>query len=365
MELFNKGDKAYLLLADGTVYEGRSFGKKGTVVGEVVFTTGMVNYQETFTDPSHYGQIVLQTFPLVGNAGINDEDYDTSKSYISGYIVREWCNTPSNFRSQGDINDFLVNQNVIGIHSIDTRSLTKKIRECGVMNGVITTDDVYAKKDEFLGMISSHKENTIDEVCISKTAEYKSENSKYRVVLMDFGYKRGIKDSLLARGCDVVVMPYNSTAEQIKAQSPDGIVVSNGPGDPAQNKSAIENMKEIIALGIPVFGISMGHQIIALANGAKTHKLSYGHRGGNQPVVDLGTGRTYVTSQNHGYVVDTDSIDNSIAEVSHINANDKTCEGIRYKNAKVITVQFYPDMQGGANDTVYLFDEFIGLMEEK
>ncbi len=366
MELFNKGDKAYLMLADGTVFEGRSFGKKGTVVGEVVFTTGMVNHQETFTDPSHYGQIVVQTFPLIGNAGINDEDYDTDKSYINGYVVREWCNTPSNFRSQGSINDLLEKNGVVGIHSIDTRSLTKKIRECGVMNGVITTEDINSKKDELMALISSFKtEASVVNTGVSEAEEYKSENSKYKVVLMDFGYKRGLKESLLSRECDVVVMPYNSTADEIKSQSPDGIVVSNGPGDPAESKAVIENIKEILKLGIPVFGISMGHQLIALANGAVTRKLSYGHRGGNQPVVDLKTGRTYVTSQNHGYVVETDSVDKKIAEVSHVNANDKTCEGIRYKNAKVITVQFYPDMQGGPNDTVYLFDEFIGLMEEK
>ena len=366
MALFNKSEKAYLLLADGTVLEGQSFGAKGTVIGEVVFTTGMTGYQETLTDPSYYGQIVVQTFPLIGNYGVNREDFESKKSYVSGYIVREWCNTPSNFRSEGNVNNFIAEQNIIGIHSIDTRSLTRKIREYGVMNGAITTEDVYSKKEELLKQIREYTiRDAVHTVSVTEANEYKSENSKYRVVLIDLGYKRNIRQELLKRGCDVIVVPDRTTAEEIKKINPDGIMLSNGPGDPAENTEVIKNVVEISKLGIPIFGICMGHQIMALAHGAKTEKLKYGHRGANQPVIDLKLDKTFVTSQNHGYAVVNDSVDTSIAEVSHINANDKTCEGVRYKNAKAFTVQFHPEAHGGPLDTAYLFDEFIKLMEEK
>lgn len=366
MALFNKSDKAYLLLADGTVLEGQSFGAKGTVIGEVVFTTGMTGYQETLTDPSYYGQIVVQTFPLIGNYGVNREDFESKKSYVSGYIVREWCNTPSNFRSEGDINDFIAEQNIVGIHSIDTRSLTRKIREYGVMNGCITTEDVYAKKDELLKLISAYTiKDAVHTVTVPDINEYKAENSRFKVVLIDLGYKRNIREELLSRGCDVVVVPDRTTADEIKKINPDGIMLSNGPGDPAENTEVIRNVAEIAKLDIPIFGICMGHQIMALAHGARTEKLKYGHRGANQPVIDLRLDKTFVTSQNHGYAVVNESVNTEIAEVSHINANDKTCEGVRYKNAKAFTVQFHPEAHGGPLDTSYLFDEFIKLMEEK
>lgn len=366
MSLFNKSEKAYLLLEDGTILEGRSFGAKGTVIGEVVFTTGMTGYQETLTDPSYYGQIVIQTFPLIGNYGVNSEDFESEKSYMSGYVVREWCNTPSNFRSEGDIDSFIKNQNIIGIHSVDTRSLTRKIREYGVMNGMITTENVHEKKDELMKLVKAFSiKDAVRNVSIKEKKEYKAENSKYKVVLIDLGYKRNIRQELLKRGCDVIVVPDRTTAEEIKALAPDGIMFSNGPGDPAENIQVIENAAMISKLGIPVFGICMGHQIMALAHGARTEKLKYGHRGANQPVIDLKLDKTFVTSQNHGYAVVNDSVDTDIAEVSHINANDKTCEGIRYKNIKAFTVQFHPEAHGGPLDTAYLFDEFIKLMEEK
>ena len=366
MALFNKSEKAYILLADGTVLTGQSFGAKGTVIGEVVFTTGMTGYQETLTDPSYYGQIVVQTFPLIGNYGVNKEDYESTKSYVSGYIVREWCNTPSNFRCEGNIDDFLKEQNIIGIHSIDTRSLTRKIREYGVMNGAITTEDVFAKKDELLKLINAYTiKDAVHTVTVPEKCEYKAENSKYKVVLIDLGYKRNIREELLKRGCDVIVVPDRTTAAEIKEIAPDGIMLSNGPGDPSENTEVIKNVAEISKLGIPIFGICMGHQIMALAHGAKTEKLKYGHRGANQPVIDLALDKTFVTTQNHGYAVLNDSVDTSIAEVSHINANDKTCEGVRYKNEKAFTVQFHPEAHGGPLDTSYLFDEFVKLMEEK
>ncbi len=366
MSLFNQGDKAYLLLADGQIFEGRSFGAKGTVIGEVVFTTGLTGYQETLTDPSYYGQIVTQTFPLIGNYGVNDSDYESAKSYVSGYIVREWCNTPSNFRMEGNVNDFLLKHNIIGIHNIDTRRLTRTIREVGVMNGVITTEDVYSKKSELLEKINAYEiKDAVKKVTNSETLTYSDDNPKYKVALFDFGYKRNIRNELVKRGCEVVVVPANTTANEIKKIAPDGIMFSNGPGDPSENTEIIENIKEIAKLDISIFGICLGHQLMALANGARTEKLKYGHRGANQPVIDVLSGRTYVTSQNHGYAVVGDSLDSSVGLVSHINANDKTCEGIRYKNIKAFTVQFHPEAHGGPLDTAYLFDEFIKTMDKE
>ena len=366
MSLFNMGKKAYLMLADGQVFEGRSFGAEGTVIGEVVFTTGLTGYQETLTDPSYYGQIVTQTFPLIGNYGVNSQDNESAKSYVTGYIVREWCNAPSNFRCEGNINDFLKDHNIVGINNIDTRRLTRTIREVGVMNGVITTEDVYAKKEELLEKIRAFSvRDAVKSVTNTETLTYEPEEKKYRVVLFDFGYKRNIRQELIKRGCEVIVVPANTTAEQVKELAPDGIMLSNGPGDPAENVEIIENIKDIEKLGIPIFGICLGHQLMALANGGRTEKLKYGHRGANQPVIDLESGLTYVTSQNHGYAVIGDSIDSSVGQVSHINANDKTCEGIRYTSVNAFTVQFHPEAHGGPLDTSYLFDEFVKNMEKE
>lgn len=366
MALFKSGEKAYLLLANGQIFEGKSCGAKGTVVGEVVFTTGLTGYQETLTDPSYYGQIVTQTFPLIGNYGVNGSDNESAKSYVSGYIVREWCEQPSNFRCEGNVNDFLKEHNIIGICNIDTRRLTRMIREVGVMNGVITTEDVYSKKDELMAQIKAFTvKDAVKSVTNSEVLTYEPENKKYKVVLFDFGYKRNIRQELVKRGCEVVVVPADTTAEEIKKIAPNGIMFSNGPGDPAENVQIIENIKEIQKLNIPIFGICLGHQLMALANGGKTEKLKYGHRGANQPVIDLESGLTYVTSQNHGYAVIGDSIDSSVGHVSHINANDKTCEGIRYTSANAFTVQFHPEAHGGPLDTAYLFDEFVARMEKE
>lgn len=366
MSLFNLGKKAYLMLADGQVFEGRSFGAEGTVIGEVVFTTGLTGYQETLTDPSYYGQIVTQTFPLIGNYGVNSQDSESAKSYVSGYIVREWCNQPSNFRCEGNVNDFLKEHNIIGIHNIDTRRLTRLIRETGVMNGVITTENVYEKKDELLEQVKAYSvKDAVKSVTDSERHTYSAESPKYKVALFDFGYKRNIRQELVKRGCEVVVVPAYTTAEEIKELAPDGIMFSNGPGDPAENTEIIANIREIQKLGIPIFGICLGHQLMALANGGKTEKLKYGHRGANQPVIDLESGLTYVTSQNHGYAVVGDSIPAEVGHVSHINANDKTCEGIRYTAVNARTVQFHPEAHGGPLDTAYLFDEFIDTMEKE
>ena len=354
------------MLENGRIFEGVSFGAKGTSFGEIVFTTGMTAYQETLTDPSYYGQIVMQTFPLIGNYGVNSEDFESDRSSVSGYIVREWCNAPSNFRCEGNIDDYLKKHGIIGIHTIDTRCLTKMIRESGVMNGVITTENVYDRKEEFLEKIKAYRIKDAIKNCTVKEPQYfPAENGKYHVVLFDFGYKYSIRRDLVSLGCNVTVVPAYTSPEEIKKLSPDGIMLSNGPGDPAENTGIIKNLAEIRKLGIPIFGICLGHQLMALAGGAKTEKLKYGHRGANQPVLDVALGKTFVTSQNHGYAVINDSINKDIAEISHINANDKTCEGIRYKDQPCFTVQFHPEAHGGPQDTTYLFNRFMDMVKAK
>lgn len=365
MALIKNATPAWLVLADGQIFKGKSFGETGTVIGEVVFTTSMTGYQETLTDPSYYGQIVTQTFPLIGNYGVNSADFESDKSYVSGYIVREWCNTPSNFRCENTIEDFLKKNHIIGLYDIDTRCLTRTLREAGVMNGAITTENPEENLNILLEKIRNYAVlNAVNHVTNSKIFSYMPEQKKYQVVLFDFGYKRNIRQELVNRNCEVIVVPANTTAEEIKKLNPDGIMLSNGPGNPAENIEIIANLQEIAKLNIPIFGICLGHQLMALAHGAKTEKLKYGHRGANQPVIDLASGKTYVTSQNHGYAVIGDSLNPEIAEVSHINANDKTCEGVCYKAINAFTVQFHPEAHGGPLDTAYLFDEFISRMQK-
>lgn len=362
--IFENTKKASLVLANGTVFEGRAFGADGSVVGEIVFTTAMVGYQETLTDPSYCGQIVTQTFPLIGNYGVNKADPESNGSVVSGYIVREHCEDPSNFRCEGGLDDYLKKYGIIGIYDIDTRHLTRIIRESGVMNGAIVHGDY--DKESLLEEIHAYTVgNVVPKVSVKEKEFYPAENPKYNVVLMDYGYKFNIRRELLKRGCNVTVMPWNASADEIKAIKPDGIMLSNGPGDPADNVIPIHTLRELIPAQIPTFGICLGHQLLALANGAKTEKLKYGHRGGNQPVKDLALDRTFVTSQNHGYAVVNDSVPPEAGVVSHINGNDGTCEGVRYCNAPAFTVQFHPEACGGPKDTAYLFDEFIKLMEDK
>lgn len=358
--------KAWLVLADGEVLEGRSFGADGTVIGEVVFTTGMTGYQEVLTDPSYYGQIVTQTYPLIGNYGINYDDMESDKSWVSGYIVREWCRTPSNFRSAKTVDTFLKEQNVIAIEGINTRKLTKKLREAGVMNGAITTEYSPENKEELLKKIRAFAVvDAVKAVSCTQNKVYAAEQEKYRVMLMDFGFKRNIVRSLVSRGCTVTVVPGYTSAEEIQAMQPDGIMLSNGPGDPAENTEIIANIGKLLQTGIPIFGICLGHQLTALATGANTIKLKYGHRGGNQPVRDVDSDRTYITSQNHGYAVDGDSFDTSLGHISHVNANDNTVEGIRYSKYNCFTVQFHPEASAGPKDTGILFDEFMDMMKSK
>lgn len=351
-------EKAYIVLEDGTVFEGKRFGSSQNMIGELVFSTGMCSYTETLTDPSYAGQIVMQTFPLIGNYGVIHEDFE-GKSAVRGYVVREYSKTPSNFRSDGEINDFLIANGIPGIYGIDTRELTKIIRERGVMNAYIC-DEVPTDLSE----IKNYKiENAVESVTSKDFETYlstSSEGEKYFVVLVDYGAKKNIIRSLCKRGCKVRVVPSTTEAEEILSLCPDGVMLSNGPGDPAENVFCIEQIKMLMRK-VPIFGICLGHQLMALANGAKTEKLKYGHRGGNQPVRDITTGRTYITSQNHGYAVVSDSI--SGGTLRYVNANDGTCEGIDYKDKNAFSVQFHPEACGGPHDTEFLFDRFIDMMK--
>ena len=352
----------FLVLENGKVFKGKSFGATGDVTGEVVFVTSMTGYLETLTDKSYYGQIVVQTFPLIGNYGVIPSDFESSAPSLKAYIVKHWCQEPSNFRSEGDLDTFLKKHNIIGLYGIDTRALTKIIREAGVMNGIITsnTDNV-----DFESLKGYKADEAVPSVSTKENTYSKADNGKYKVVMWDFGAKENIRRELLKRGCDVITIPYNTSAEDIVKLSPDGIMLSNGPGDPTDNPGVISELKKLIDKKIPTFGICLGHQLLALANGAKTEKLKYGHRGANQPVRHIETGRVYITSQNHGYSVISDSMPKDIAEISFTNANDNTCEGINYKNTPAFTVQFHPEASAGPLDTSFLFDKFIGLMGGK
>ena len=373
----NNQTTARLILSDGSEFLGKSFGKRGTAVGEIVFTTSMTGYLETLTDPSYFGQIVVQTFPLIGNYGVSEADSESKKAWPSGYVVRELCQNPSNFRSQKSLNQWLGEQGVLSIWGIDTRKLTRKIREKGVMNCAITTEK-YIDKSDILNRIRKFKiKDAIKSVSTKTQREYQDfsniskpfekyigQKKNFKICLMDFGAKQNIIRSLLQRGASVITLPHNATAQQIKRLKPDGIMLSNGPGDPAENVEIVSNLKKIQKLGVPIFGICLGHQLLALANGAKTKKLKYGHRGANQPVIDKTLGKTFITSQNHGYAVVEESLEQDVATVSHYNANDKTCEGIEYKKIPAFTVQFHPEACAGPLDTSYLFDRFFRLIEK-
>ena len=350
--------KAYLTLADGTVYEGYSFGAEGTCTGELVFTTGMCGYIETLTDPSYAGQIVMQTFPLIGNYGIIPADFEGS-SFVRGYVVREYCDTPSNFRCEMTLDQFLKENSILGIYGIDTRDINRKISEYCVMNAVIST-----APEKNTGGIEAYRvsETIVSDVSTEEVSSACSGEARYKVVLIDYGAKNNIRNELVKRGCEVTTVPYDTPAEKILDMDPDGIMLSNGPGDPADNTYSIEQISKVMGKK-PVFGICLGHQMAALAAGGKTYKLKYGHRGANQPCTDVETGRTYITTQNHGYAVDMDALPPS-GKVRFVNANDGTCEGMDYPSLKCFTVQFHPEACAGPKDTSFLFDRFIRMMEE-
>lgn len=354
--------RIYLQLADGSCYAGKSFGAPLTedVVAEVVFTTAMTGYTETLTDPSYYGQMVVQTFPLIGNYGVNPSDFESSHIHMSAYITREWCPDPSNFRSKNDLDSWLKEEGIPGIYDIDTRALTKKIRTKGVMNGRLTSTPPMPKQADNLE--SWKITNAVSCVSRKETFEILSGLPKYHVVLWDFGCKQNIIRKLHSLGCKVTVVPSTTSCEEIAALNPDGVMLSNGPGDPKNNPSIIQELRKLCDTRIPIFGICLGHQLLALANGADTEKLKYGHRGSNQPVLETSSQKIYITSQNHGYAVKSSTLPEN-AVVSFSNLNDHTCEGITYQNFPGFSVQFHPEACGGPHDTEYLFQKFIDLME--
>ena len=354
--------KSFLILENGKVFEGKGFGAEKDVVGEIVFTTAMTGYLETLTDPSYYGQVVVQTFPLIGNYGVIPSDFESSRPALKAYIVRNRCQEPSNFRCEGILDTFLKNTGVPGIYDIDTRALTRIVREYGVMNCKITSTLDNLDKD--LEKIKHYKVvDAVESVTPKETASFAAENPRYNVALWDFGAKSNIQRSLLKRGCNVTVFPASATAEEIAAINPDGIMLSNGPGDPQENQEIIKQLRLLCEKKIPTFGICLGHQLLALSQGATTDKLKYGHRGANQPAEDVETGRVYITSQNHGYAVVSNSLPANAKE-SFVNANDGTCEGVTYTNMPAFSVQFHPEACGGPLDTEFLFDRFISLIEE-
>ena len=349
-------EKGYLILQDGQVFEGVRFGAETDTVGELVFTTGMCGYVETLTDPSYAGQIVMQTYPLIGNYGIIREDFEGA-CCVKGYVVREYCDTPSNFRTDCDLDTYLKEQGVPGLCGVDTRELTRIIREHGVMNAAIC-DEIPAD----LTPIKTYAiTGVVEAVSCKEPDRYQAEGEeRFRVSLLDYGAKRNIVRELQKRGCTVTVLPATTSAEEILAADPDGVMLSNGPGDPAENTYQIEQIRKLLGK-VPMFGICLGHQLTALAAGGSTYKLKYGHRGVNQPVRDLNGVRTYITSQNHGYAVDGDTV--KLGKVRFVNANDGTCEGIDYPELKAFTVQFHPEACTGPKDTSFLFDQFVELMK--
>ena len=352
--------KAFLILEDGHVFQGTSIGSTKEVISEIVFNTSMTGYLEVMTDPSYAGQAVCMTYPLIGNYGICYEDQESSRPWVDGFIVRELSRIPSNFRCEDTIQHFLEKNNIPGIAGIDTRALTKILREKGTMNGMITVNEDY-NLDEIIPRLKAYTTGKVVEKVTCKE-KYVLEGDGPKVALMDFGAKRNIAKSLNERGCQVTVYPALTTAEEILADKPDGIMLSNGPGDPKECTSIIAELKKLYDSDTPIFAICLGHQLMALATGADTHKMKYGHRGGNHPVKDLQTGRVYISSQNHGYVVDTDKLDANVAVPAFINVNDKTNEGLSYVGKNIFTVQFHPEACPGPQDSGYLFDRFLEMM---
>lgn len=353
--------KAFLILEDGHVFSGRSIGAAKEAVSEIVFNTSMTGYLEVLTDPSYAGQAVAMTYPLIGNYGICREDMESERPWVSGFIVRELSRMPSNFRSEKSIQDFLTEYQIPGICGIDTRALTRILRESGTMNGIITTDEHFQMEEVQRRLKAYATGDEVSRVTCKKPYVLPGEGLK--VALLDLGAKRNIIRSLQNRGCEVTVYPSFTSAEEIIASGPDGIMLSNGPGDPKACKKVIQEIRRLYETTIPIFAICLGHQLMALATGADTYKLKYGHRGGNHPVRDLGDGKVYITSQNHGYAVDAKSLNKKTAVPAFENVNDGTNEGLLYTGKNIFTVQFHPEACPGPKDSDGLFDRFIKMME--
>lgn len=353
--------KAWLALEDGSVFEGRSFGASGATGGEVVFNTGMTGYQEILTDPSYAGQIIVMTYPLIGNYGINRDDFEAERPHARGFVVKEWCRYPSNWRSVETIDEFLARHGLLGLEGIDTRALTKRLRSRGTMRGYLTTEHLPPEElvERARAVPSLSGQNFIDEVTVA--APYTVPGEGPRVVLIDLGAKRNIARSLAAQGLEVVVVPARSTPDEIMALEPAALMLSNGPGDPVDVPGAIETVRALLGR-LPIFGICLGHQVLGLAMGGRTYKLKFGHRGANHPVKDLRTGRVYITSQNHGFAVDAASLPPEV-EVTHVNVNDGTVEGLRHLRLPAWSVQYHPEAAPGPTDSAYLFAEFAAFVK--
>ncbi len=360
--------KAFLILEDGTVFEGKSIGAVKEVISEIVFNTSMTGYLEVLTDPSYAGQAVTMTYPLIGNYGVCYNDMESLKGWPDGFIVREISRMPSNFRSEDTIQNFLEKNDIPGICSIDTRALVKLLREKGTMNGMITTNEKY-NIDEIIPKLKEYKvTGVVEKVSCSSRQDYvpgdigsDKVKAERNIAVIDVGTKKNIIRCLLNRGCNVTVYPCTFDANEVIKSKPDGIMITNGPGDPAECTGIIEQVKLLADSGIPVFAICLGHQLMALAHGEKTYKMTYGHRGANHHVKNLESGKVYISSQNHGYVVDLSSIDETIAKPWFINVNDGTAEGLSYIGKPVKTVQFHPEANAGPKDSELLFDEFIKM----
>jgi carbamoyl-phosphate synthase small subunit len=379
--------KAILALEDGRIFTGNSFGAAGERMGEVVFNTSMTGYQEILTDPSYKGQIVTMTYPLIGNYGVNDEDFESIRPHVEGFVVKENCPFPNNWRSQGSLTDYLAQHGILGIEGIDTRALTKHIRTAGAMRGVLSTEDLdpaslIAKARKSPRMEGSDWVRSVTGQQAYLWAKGEARGSgiglwkwgkgqvqaeepspPYRVVAMDFGLKHNILRHLVHRGCEITVVPAQTPADQILATNPHGIFLSNGPGDPAVLTYAIETVRALLGKK-PIFGICLGHQLLGLALGGKTYKLKFGHRGANQPVKNLRDGKVEITTQNHGFCVDMDTLPADQVEVTHVNLNDQSLEGLRHRRLPVYSVQYHPEASAGPHDAAYLFDEFIDFMEK-
>ncbi len=357
---------AALVLEDGTIVEGEGFGAEREVLGEVVFNTSMCGYQEALTDPSYNGQILMLTYPLIGNYGINKENFESDGIKAEGFVVKEYCEMPSHRSAGKTIHNFLLENGIPGISGVDTRALTIKIRKYGTMKSALKTSQKKIDAEELLERAKRQKDiselDLVREVTCKEIKQYRGEGRK--IVLIDCGLKLSILRNLLKRNCDVIVVPAFTGYKKILDLEPEGVVISNGPGDPMRVEYVIETIRKLFEEK-PIFGICLGHQLLALASGAKTYKLKFGHRGSNQPVKDLATQRVYITSQNHGFAVDAKTLKGTGFEVSHLNLNDKTVEGMRHAELPIMSVQYHPEAHPGPHDSEYLFDEFLKMIEEK